>query len=309
MNIIKACSEFPKYYGAQSIIPYVEKDTTPEEFDQLLEGESDKILELGGRINWTILAVASIKGNVALIRHIVEKGGKKLLSLGNIHGMTPLYATAKLCEDPEAAFQASKLLIELGADVNLATRTLKTALGAAAKTNNLKLVKLLLTHGAIIPPFLVKGREVIYQAQEQHADLNQLLEALRNQSDPITDYQFWSDFCHKDQNTILLFGEELRNRFKTANLMWLLESIMHSANDRRDFDLLKCLILMEPKSLNEVVTWSVLNDEPDVVGNIFQALPEKSLKQVFKDQRLYLNISNELYWPKFLIISLMSATP
>ncbi len=183
MNPIKICSQHSEHFGGTA---HITRETTPEKFDQLIAGMVGYKLEHGGLYSqktcgdWNALGVASYKGNPKLIYHIVQKGGNHLLSLGNKFGWTPLFCAAN-CKNQEDGFLAAKELIKLGADLNLATsskcndtKTGKTPKGAtplwaaAEKTKNLKLIKLLLKHGAVVPPGLGRqGRNLVRSAQVQ----------------------------------------------------------------------------------------------------------------------------------------------
>ncbi len=166
--------------GGQRVTCAIKKDTTPDQFDNIIAGIANYRLEHGGRCGWNALGAASIQGNPELIRHIVQIGGNQLLSLGNSFGWTPLYCAAN-CEETEDGFLAAKELIRLGANLNLATSmccgdsskgdTLRGATphwAAAEKTQNLKLVKLLLKLGAVVPPDLSEeGQEIINAVQRK----------------------------------------------------------------------------------------------------------------------------------------------
>ena len=129
----------------------------------------------------TALGRTAFQGNVALIHHIVQKGGKDLLCLGNESGWTPLYCAAN-CLSTEKGFLAAKALLSLGAEINTATfletfnqteggtPSMATPLWAAAvKTQNIKLVKLLLIHGGAIHPDTEQG--IIYPGTEEERRL------------------------------------------------------------------------------------------------------------------------------------------
>ena len=155
--------------NAYPIINAITSDTTPEAFDHVVKMDPNYQLSHGGRCAWNALGKAAIEGNTPLIHHIVQKGGKQLLPLGNFFGWTPLYCAAN-CEDKKKGFLAAKALLFLGANINTATCTgcddsntgetprLATPLWAAAvKTQNIKLVKLLLIHGGAIHPDTEEG--------------------------------------------------------------------------------------------------------------------------------------------------------
>lgn len=109
--------------------------------------------------------------------------------------MTPLYCAA-CCEDREKGFQAAKVLLSLGSNVNTAAGfnyyanddrptgavRFETPLYAAAvKTQNLKLVKLLLIHGGAIHQNTEMGCPYFLPIREQRLPIvliNQAMEEL-----------------------------------------------------------------------------------------------------------------------------------
>lgn len=102
-----------------SVPIFVKRQTTPDEFEQLLSSNcSNHQLSDGGRDaqGMTCLSHAASWGNVPLIEHIVKIGGKELIDIGSKWGITPLH-TAVLADEYEAA----EALIRLGANVNTKT--------------------------------------------------------------------------------------------------------------------------------------------------------------------------------------------
>lgn len=155
--------------GAYNVINAINKNTSPEQFDALVRSTPQYQLEYGGRCGTNALAASAKVGNVALIRHIVAIGNRNLLNLGDSMGSTPLvYAIEG--EDPELAFQATKELIRLGANVNISChKNYPVAiLNVAVSIQNLKLVKLLLLNGAVMSPNSdAQEKEYVHTAREQ----------------------------------------------------------------------------------------------------------------------------------------------
>lgn len=182
--MISKCTHFSResHPEACAVITSINKDTTPREFDQIVA--TMKIhgykLSYGGIRGWNALGTAAYNGNVELIAHIVKKGGEKLLDLGNRSGITPLLFAAQ-CKNHQDGYYAAKKLIELGADINLAAAENSSEYDVAStegetplevaleKTKNLRLVKLLIKRGAIIPSERLshEGKETAIQVQEQ----------------------------------------------------------------------------------------------------------------------------------------------
>lgn len=177
--------------NATSLLTKLGPDTTVEEFDKIYP--EDSMLEVGGRdAYWStgpmhqhaLLTVTS-KGNLALIQHIVAaRFSPHLLSLGNEYGITPLHA-AQLLNDTKKAFQASRLLIQLGAKTNIGLRMEystadhifpqnATPLWIATKIGNSVLVKLLLRKGA---------SEEVTLTEEEHALVKSTKEMIAKEPD------------------------------------------------------------------------------------------------------------------------------
>ncbi|MCE5317810.1 MAG: hypothetical protein LLG04_10715 [Parachlamydia sp.] len=78
--------------GANEVNHFIDKTTTPDEFDTKVSSVAGYQLENGGRLGWNALRSAAAEGNVKLVKHILTKGDpNKLVNLGNTFGCTPLY--------------------------------------------------------------------------------------------------------------------------------------------------------------------------------------------------------------------------
>jgi hypothetical protein len=183
MNAITPCIQTTRQndHDAIVLVGKIKHNTTSQEFNALRRNNRQYKLEDGGYCGWTALGAAAYKSNYPLVRHIIQIGNKDLLERGNQAGWTPLFSAAIGSENMEDSYLIAKELIRLGANPNIATIFWRdtntqgeipedvTALWAAAeKTKNLKLVKLLLLYGAIIPPQLSsEGAQIISTAQEE----------------------------------------------------------------------------------------------------------------------------------------------
>jgi hypothetical protein len=99
----------------------IKPTTTVKEFSKTLDLYALRAEAEGG---YTVLAKAAEMGNVALIEHIVNIGGKVLLLIGNNSNywpISPLHCACK-CVDLQAGFFAAKKLIQLGTSINLVGR-------------------------------------------------------------------------------------------------------------------------------------------------------------------------------------------
>lgn len=179
---------------ASAVIIKIEIDTTPEAFDQILAQYPDYRLSYGGLQGWTALGKAALYGNTPLIHHIVRKGGTHLLHLGDYVGRTPLHYSTH-CQDREKGFLAAKALLSLGSNINTAPFSptsddnMTTPLWyAAVRTQNLKLVKLLLIYGGAIHPDTADGM-FDYATNEQcrpHTLINRAREDLKKDAEKWT---------------------------------------------------------------------------------------------------------------------------
>lgn len=164
-----------------------------KKFDKFCQERPKFKLEHGGRCGWTALGMAAKKGHVKLIQHIVKIGGEHLLNLGNDHGWTPLLCcVANFKEQQDLGFIAAQELIRLGADVNIATSgssddSIKGEMPkkatplwvAAEKAKNLRLVELLLQHGAVANPQLSdKAQKIVDLAKLRIEQEKQLLKEI-----------------------------------------------------------------------------------------------------------------------------------
>lgn len=80
--------------GSNGVLPYIDEYTTPETLDARIAGIAGYKLENGANNGWHALMAAARAGNSELVAHIVQKGGNRLVNLGNRFGMTPLMCTA-----------------------------------------------------------------------------------------------------------------------------------------------------------------------------------------------------------------------
>lgn len=169
---------------AHRVVRSIDKNTTPENFDDVMMMEPEYSLNQGSYLGYNALSVASYNGNINLVRHILKIGNpQRLINLGDVFGNTPLVATILLCEDPEALLKVAKVLIRSGADVNLAiaepsgsnpnitrnTRKGDTPLSLAAEDpKNYKLVKLLIKNGANTSIYLTpEARKLVEKAENE----------------------------------------------------------------------------------------------------------------------------------------------
>lgn len=149
----------PSFFsGACDVIKAINSNTTPEQFEERRAQYPTYELSHGGRCGWNALGSAAYGGNIKLIEHLVQTEKRELIDRGNELGFTPLH-----CAVINNQLEAAEKLLELGANVNIATRSSCIASGgtpegatplwsAVHKTDNIALIVLLMRHGAIISP-------------------------------------------------------------------------------------------------------------------------------------------------------------
>lgn len=179
------------YQYDNEVIASIKPTTTPVEFEAICNKFPSFKLENGNTRNHSALHMAAFKGNLALVQHIVAKGGRGLLDLGNENGSTPLMVVAlhgvENDQDPQAAdsptAKMAAELIRLGSNIHIATRSAfsfsvgerredgtylthnipsrATAMHAAAEIiKNAEIVKMLIQAGAN------QGKNLSPEAQE-----------------------------------------------------------------------------------------------------------------------------------------------
>lgn len=119
MASIEVCKQLSTYSIDNKIwqlVDFITEHTTVEEFDNKYQQLSKPSLTAGARCGNTVMTVAAFRGNVVLVEYLHKMGGDKLLNLGNEFGMTPLYYAIK-----GRQYETAKKLVQLGANVNLAT--------------------------------------------------------------------------------------------------------------------------------------------------------------------------------------------
>lgn len=163
---------------AALICQHITKDIPPEDFDQLVRMFPGYSFSQGGNCGWNALGIAAYEGNSELVGHIAKKAKEEILNMGNDFGWTPLFC-ASLCTDVDCGYRAAQVLIDRGADINLATSqecdgcisapSEATPLWAAVeKTKNVALIKLLLKNGAVANPELSSdGKALLDQVKKE----------------------------------------------------------------------------------------------------------------------------------------------
>ena len=119
-------------------------DTTPADFDAYC-------LSHDGGFGWNSLGVATYYDDLPLIRHIVNIGGDMVINSCNQSDWTPL-----MCAVTGDKLMATRLLLELGAYVNMTSRyniydhlNVTPLWYAKNVSNNVNIINLLIDYGGI----------------------------------------------------------------------------------------------------------------------------------------------------------------
>ena len=150
---------------------FINTHTTPEVFSNKMALYPNFTLKTGTLHGRTVLAMAAMNGNIALINHIVEIGGKQLLHIGDETGKSPLHYACS-CLDSEKGYNAAVELIRLGTPINIVKQFERkdskgnteidfgdTPLECALRHACIKMTSLLLKQGGIFRPELFYNRE------------------------------------------------------------------------------------------------------------------------------------------------------
>lgn len=211
----------------------IEESTTVAEFSEFCGSNIGDLLKKSA---FNALSRAAIKGNSALISHFVSIEGQSLLNQQNKDGLTPLFFCIhkSTFREGELDIPVSKrahliiptLICTLGGNVNLAIsaaleetiRENATPLSLAAeKTNNIDLIRMLLIHGAVVPPSLSKkGQERIAQAQAQIAQ-------------EITNYKFF--LLAKEDRAFELLPELINLIVRKSLALWYRNQVTRFLSD------------------------------------------------------------------------------
>ncbi len=126
-----------------------------------------KLAEGWHSLGWTGLHFAAFGGNLPAIKVLLGQGSALNARARNRFGNTPLQAALLTGQ-----YDAAKLLIEGGADVNMRQAGGFVALHEAALTGRKDLVDLLLDHGAEIAARANDGRNAVSEAERgKHMEL------------------------------------------------------------------------------------------------------------------------------------------
>lgn len=165
MNEINYCLERPtanRLLANSNIFSNIDINTTPEEFDERIKAIANYQFDHGDYQQKTALIYAASCGNARLVEHIAQKGGSTTLNIGTEFGWSPIFCAVR-CKDRKASLETTKVLVQLEADINLATTSGAvdyesgfeyipeglTPLSLAARWKDIKQVKLLLQKGAV----------------------------------------------------------------------------------------------------------------------------------------------------------------
>jgi ankyrin repeat protein len=177
-----------QYYGRSEIAnELVGPDSDLDVFEAAAYGRTERVRELlEGDLSlasaWSPdgfqpLGLAVFFGHPATARLLIDRGADVNTVARHAHiKATPIHSAAAASE-PAARFELTQLLLEHGADVNVAQEEGGfTPLHAAAQHGDLELVKLLLDRGANTKATLDDGRTPrAVAADEGHEQLGELL--------------------------------------------------------------------------------------------------------------------------------------
>lgn len=107
--------------GGYIVTSSIEQNTTVDEFTSLVTRTHEQTkynLSYGGRCGWNALGVAAAVGNIDVINCIINHA-PTVINLGNDVGWTPLFCA--IWKSPDNVEEVVKLLVERGANVNMAT--------------------------------------------------------------------------------------------------------------------------------------------------------------------------------------------
>lgn len=149
----------------------IKTNTTVDRFKEIIPDDFD--IKSGGRCGWNCLGIAAEKGNVELVKYILETYGKDIIDLGNEFGMTPLYCAAENrgTINVDKRIEVAKILLDNGADINAgmtcscsdsdygdlregdtplfaAIRSRKNEIEKNLKGNNMPMIEFLISRGA-----------------------------------------------------------------------------------------------------------------------------------------------------------------
>lgn len=191
---IRICTSLPTYKNpafTNTVLDSITSTSTTAAFDQIVNKNPHFDFSGAGRGNgWHVLNAAASIGNAPLVKHIIEKSQKHTLNLGNTFGMTALYSACEF--NILNRFQTVEILLDHGADVNLATRfssgdselgespAKATPLWAAVqKVRDVSVTTLLLFHSALLGDNEIdsEARKILTQAE---TNLNQQKENIPN---------------------------------------------------------------------------------------------------------------------------------
>ncbi|MES2272662.1 MAG: ankyrin repeat domain-containing protein, partial [Chlamydiota bacterium] len=202
MGLITKCSQFSTYIpAAYNVTQCIAAKTTPEDLDALISRNYPTYNFAGeGTLHWNALGTAASVNNIPVIRYIIEKGGRQLLSVGNKFGMTPLFHACAAIDLTKSLETALVLVNEFNAGVNIGTSQYEretpkwaTPLWSAAKVKNLPLVRFLLLKDAYAISSDKEVNSVVHQvmteiSNERRGEIFGVTQLLGELSDLVTQY-------------------------------------------------------------------------------------------------------------------------
>ncbi|MES2274274.1 MAG: ankyrin repeat domain-containing protein [Chlamydiota bacterium] len=161
---VRFCEDYsskssPSDKNTTALINSITDKTTFEEFEENCRKLAVSNFKIRGD-NRTVFDQAVICKNIKLAGRILNKN-PELINYGGVSGRTVLFDVIAYANQAnyQSTFSKVRILLELNADVNIATVTPSvffpegsTPLYAAAKTGHVKVIRLLLNRGAIANP-------------------------------------------------------------------------------------------------------------------------------------------------------------
>lgn len=189
------CQDITPYTGKNEVVDSITASTTPEEFDIILKKHPRYQFHYGDKGNTSALTKAAWKRNYPLVRHIATKMTpeklNQLLKTGDLFGVTPLIASMLPCpeisekENEKKTFDTVSTLLELKADVNLATNEKtphsnpvpkhSTPLWVAANEQHVSVAKLLLKNGGNLHPQASQNGEKTLETAKTEIEVKKLI--------------------------------------------------------------------------------------------------------------------------------------
>ncbi len=170
-----------RLFALRNIRDYIDiKDMNIKEYDILLK-EEPSIFSKDDTVEEFDFALLNYNCELELFSKIVQKVGSQILNAGDpSRRMTPLWVVMNFEKSPDILLKKIKLLLNFGANVNLANNSVSSPLNEALALNlPIAVIQLLILSGGVLyQPISSDSQEILNEAMQRFIEKAQVIQAV-----------------------------------------------------------------------------------------------------------------------------------